>query len=213
MICYKHRRRKYMYQLNRFCNIIFELRKEQGWTQTALAEKLGISPQSISKWECGIGYPDVTLFPIIAELFGVPIGVLFGEKKKEYNNMSNLINEKKFAFEPLKDIAIDVGNTCVIEVIDGESENATMTVSGDPTFMEFFSVEKENGRLRVYVKNPAGSDICPIYDREGYQEPNRIEIHTGVADSNCTVTNYSQNMSCSRSDTDNSVKWVAERIA
>lgn len=42
-----------MYQLNRFCNIIFELRIEQGWTQTALADKLGISPQSISKWECG----------------------------------------------------------------------------------------------------------------------------------------------------------------
>ncbi len=42
-----------MYQLNRFCNIIFELRKEQGWTQTALADMLGISPQSVSKWECG----------------------------------------------------------------------------------------------------------------------------------------------------------------
>ena len=124
--------------------------------------------------------------------------------------MSNLVNEKKFTFEPLKDIEIAVGNTCIIELFDGESENATMTVSGDATFMEFFSVEKENGRLRVCVKNPSGLDICPIYDRGGYQEPNRIEIHTGVADSNCTVTNYTQNMSCSRSDTDNSVKWVAE---
>ena len=54
-----------MYHLNKFCNIIFELRKKRGWTQTILAEKLGIVPQSISKWECGIGYPDVTLFPHI----------------------------------------------------------------------------------------------------------------------------------------------------
>ena len=68
-----------MYRLDQFCNIIFNLRKEKGWTQTALADKLGIAPQSISKWECGIGYPDVTLFPVIAELFSVPIGVLFGE--------------------------------------------------------------------------------------------------------------------------------------
>ncbi len=127
--------------------------------------------------------------------------------------MSNLVNEKKFTFEPLKDIEIAVGNTCIIELFDGESENATMTVSGDATFMEFFSVEKENGRLRVCVKNPSGLDICPIYDRGGYQEPNRIEIHTGVADSNCTVTNYLQNMSCSCCDTKDPIKWrwVAER--
>ena len=32
-----------MYHLNKFCNIIFELRKEHGWTQTMLAEKLGIA--------------------------------------------------------------------------------------------------------------------------------------------------------------------------
>lgn len=56
-----------MYRLNEFCNIIAFLRKEKSMTQTALAEKLGISPQSVSKWECGIGYPDVTLFPVIAE--------------------------------------------------------------------------------------------------------------------------------------------------
>ena len=63
-----------MYQLNKFCNIIYKLRKEREWTQNNLAERLGIAPQSVSKWECGIGYPDVTLFPVIAELFGIPIG-------------------------------------------------------------------------------------------------------------------------------------------
>lgn len=164
--------------------------------------------------ETGIGYPDVTLFPIIAELFGVPIGVLFGEAEKEDIVMSSSVNEKKFAFEPIKDIEITVGNTCVIEVIDGESENSSMTVSGDATFMEFFSVEKENGRLRICVKNPSGSDICPIYDRGGYWEENRIEIHTGVAESNCTVTNYLKNMSCGCFDTENFYKWrwVAERV-
>ncbi len=78
-----------MYQLNQFCNIISTLRKERGWTQTALAEKLGIAPQSISKWECGVGYPDVTLFPVIAELFDVPIGVLFGQADPSYQHIVN----------------------------------------------------------------------------------------------------------------------------
>lgn len=64
--------------------------------------------------------------------------------------MSNLVNEKKFTFEPLKDIEIAVGNTCIIELFDGESENATMTVSGDATFMEFsrWKGERQTARVR-----------------------------------------------------------------
>lgn len=100
-----------MYQLNKFCNIIYNLRKERGWTQTTLAERLGISPQSVSKWECGIGYPDVILFPMIAELFDVPIGVLFGETNEEEMEI-NLDHERKFVFEPLNHIEIRVGNQC-----------------------------------------------------------------------------------------------------
>lgn len=69
-----------MYGLDNFCNTLLRLRKERGWTQTELAERIGIAPQSVSKWECAIGYPDVTLFPVIAEVFSVPIGVLFGEE-------------------------------------------------------------------------------------------------------------------------------------
>lgn len=200
------------YQLNKFCNIIFDLRKERGWTQTALADKLGISPQSVSKWECGVGYPDVTLFPIIAELFGVSIGILFGESKEENDKMLNSVNEKNYTFEPLQDIEITVGNSCVIELFDGESENSRMSVTGDATFMEFFSVEKENGSLRICIKNPSGSDVCPIYDRGGYQEPNRIEIHTGAADSNCVVKNYLKNMSCSCCETEDPLKWKWEAV-
>lgn len=79
-----------VYNLNEFCNIISQLRRK-GWTQAELAERLDISPQSVSKWECGIGFPDVTLFPIIAETLSVPIGVLFGEKieAKEGGNREN----------------------------------------------------------------------------------------------------------------------------
>ncbi len=72
-----------MYKLENFCTTLFRLRKERGWTQTELAARIGIAPQSVSKWECAIGYPDVTLFPVIAQLFSVPIGVLFGDPLPE----------------------------------------------------------------------------------------------------------------------------------
>lgn len=64
-------------------NVLLELRTKNGLTQEELAEKVFVTRQAVSRWETGVWYPDVTLFPIIAELFGVPIGVLFGEKKKE----------------------------------------------------------------------------------------------------------------------------------
>ena len=72
-----------VYKFENFCNMLLKLRKERGWTQTELAERIGISPQSVSKWERAIGYPDVSLFPTIAEIFGIPIGVLFGDATVE----------------------------------------------------------------------------------------------------------------------------------
>ena len=57
---------------------IYTLRKEKKITQAQLAEKLGVSEQAISKWENDQCAPDVSLFPIIAEFFGVSIDRLFG---------------------------------------------------------------------------------------------------------------------------------------
>ena len=57
---------------------IKKFRKERDMTQDALASALGISPQSISKWECGDGYPDITLLPSIANFFGITVDELIG---------------------------------------------------------------------------------------------------------------------------------------
>ena len=57
---------------------ISELRREKGLTQQQLAEKLGVSGQSVSKWENDVCAPDVAQFPQLAELFGVSIDRLFG---------------------------------------------------------------------------------------------------------------------------------------
>ncbi len=57
---------------------IKKYRKQRDMTQDALASALGISPQSISKWECGDGYPDITLLPSIANFFGITVDELIG---------------------------------------------------------------------------------------------------------------------------------------
>lgn len=63
---------------------IYTLRKEKKITQAQLAEKLGVSEQAISKWENNQCAPDVSLFPIIADYFGVSIDRLFGYHMNSY---------------------------------------------------------------------------------------------------------------------------------
>lgn len=56
---------------------IRQLRFKAGLTQEQLAEKLGIGPQSVSKWENAVAMPDITALPLLAEVFGVSIDELF----------------------------------------------------------------------------------------------------------------------------------------
>lgn len=56
---------------------IKQLRSKAGLTQEQLAIKLGISPQSVSKWETGVTMPDITLLPTLAGELGATIDELF----------------------------------------------------------------------------------------------------------------------------------------
>jgi len=58
------------------------LRMQKGITQEALANHLGITPQSVGKWERGEGFPDITLLPLMADLFDCSIDELFSRKAK-----------------------------------------------------------------------------------------------------------------------------------
>jgi transcriptional regulator with XRE-family HTH domain len=62
---------------------IRELRHKQGITQEKLADKLVTTPQAVSRWESGVGYPDTELLPRIADAFGVSMDGLFGRDARE----------------------------------------------------------------------------------------------------------------------------------
>lgn len=60
---------------------IAKLRKEKGWSQMGLAEKLNVSDKTVSKWENG-GMPGIDLFPKISDLFNVSIDYLMTGQEK-----------------------------------------------------------------------------------------------------------------------------------
>lgn len=57
--------------------IILEKRKEKKITQQTLADFLGVSKASVSKWETGTTHPDITLLPLIAAYFSLSMDQLF----------------------------------------------------------------------------------------------------------------------------------------
>lgn len=65
-----------------FGNIIRKLRIRQGMTQLGLAERLSVSDKTVSKWENGAGFPEITLLPAIAAVFGVSIDYLFRQNSR-----------------------------------------------------------------------------------------------------------------------------------
>ena len=74
------------------------LRLQQKMTQEQLADRLGVSYQSISRWENGITYPDIEFLPAIANYFSVSLDYLMGQDdaekikaiKKQINRIANM---------------------------------------------------------------------------------------------------------------------------
>lgn len=69
-----------------FSDNLRKLRQEKRYTQEFVAEKLGVSPQSVSRWECGNTLPDVLLLPEIAKLYCVTVDDLYRERAVGYES-------------------------------------------------------------------------------------------------------------------------------
>ena len=58
---------------------IASLRRKQGWSQEQFAERVGVSRQTVSKWETGASVPELEKLVIISRCFGVTVDQLLGD--------------------------------------------------------------------------------------------------------------------------------------
>ena len=85
--------------MNDFANLLYELRKNKHLTQTELAQKIGVSNKTISKWENGETYPETAQLIALSSLFNITIDELLKGKIKEknltpINNIENTENKE-----------------------------------------------------------------------------------------------------------------------
>ena len=69
-----------MIQRKEFGKRIGAARRTLGLSQTALAEKLRVTPQAVSKWECGTAMPDIELLLELSHLYGITINDLLEDR-------------------------------------------------------------------------------------------------------------------------------------
>lgn len=72
-----------------FCKNLKRLRMAKNMTQEQAARKLGVSAQSVSRWECGTTLPDVAMLPTIAQVYCVTIDDLYRETSVAYENYAS----------------------------------------------------------------------------------------------------------------------------
>lgn len=101
---------------------IKKLRDERGITQQQLSEILGVSYQTISKWECNITSPDISMLPEIADYFEVSIDSLFTMSKKVYKNIAERLSNK---------YGHDIEKTDVFNQADNEYKKILLTSNYD----------------------------------------------------------------------------------
>ena len=81
--------------------VIKELREKKEMTQLQLAQRLGVSDKTISKWETGKGYPDITLLEPIADAFSVSVMELISGNPIFNANISANMMRSKFYVCPV----------------------------------------------------------------------------------------------------------------
>jgi len=94
--------------------MIKELREKKQLTQAELAERLFVSDKTVSKWENGKGYPDISLWEPIAQVFGISIAELVSGKAVSNVNVSANMLRSKFYVCPVCGNAIHSMGEAVI---------------------------------------------------------------------------------------------------
>ncbi|WP_407306415.1 helix-turn-helix domain-containing protein [Desulfosporosinus sp. SB140] len=94
--------------------LIFHLRKEKGLTQQQVADLLNISNKTISKWECGLGCPDVTLWSELSEVLGADIqNMLEGKLDPNLPDVGKIYNTQFYVCPACGNILTSTGNASI----------------------------------------------------------------------------------------------------
>ncbi|MFA5407415.1 MAG: helix-turn-helix transcriptional regulator [Bacilli bacterium] len=156
-------------------SLIATLRKEKGLTQKELADKLGITDRAVSKWERGLGCPDVSLLDDLSRILDVSIlEILKGRRldKDEIVNNKSIIESMNYSKESFKYKLKRIFNLAAI-----------ITITFISIMLVIFNLKSIYYMNKTYHNN--------IYDEENIYVFNDIEKNISLIKNNKGI--YSDN--------------------
>lgn len=152
-------------------SIIAGLRKSHGFTQAALAKKLNVSDKTVSKWESGLGFPEITQFPSIAALFGVSIDYLMTGERNGITVAGNMIVDavKSINLYPEKGMLAEVSD--VSKAVGGCAPNTAIDLAKIDRSIPISVVgcvgDDDDGRFLTSVmqKNGVNTNMVTVTDK------------------------------------------------
>ena len=146
-------------------SVIAELRKKNNMTQSALAEKLDVSYQAVSKWERGESLPDISLLPKIADIFGISIDQLI-------RGTLDLEDEKQI--ETATKLVVEAANETITEEKEKNIENVIEQIAPmvKPSLMEKMMNKIENkfnGNSSALYPFMSQADFSEFIESNGHE--------------------------------------------
>lgn len=123
--------------------LIYQVRREKRMTQKALADQMNISDKTVSKWERGLGCPDVSLLPELSKILGIDIEmILSGSLDSNEAIGGNMRKVKFFVCNECGNIVTSTGETS-ISCCGRKIESAKVKKADEKHKLEVEPVETE----------------------------------------------------------------------
>lgn len=144
---------------------IINLRKKNGWSQEELAEKLGVTRQSISKYEGAQSIPDLDKILKLSEIFGVTTDYLIKDELEEEEYASSQMQENESESDrSVHKVTMEMANE-YLQIIDwtaGKTAFATMLCILSPIVLLMLGAMSEMTNYHISENAAAGIGICVL---------------------------------------------------
>lgn len=144
---------------------IINLRKKNGWSQEELAEKLGVTRQSISKYEGAQSIPDLDKILKLSEIFGVTTDYLIKDELEEEEYVPSQMQENESESDRIvHKVTMEMANE-YLQMIDwsaGKTAFATMLCILSPIVLLMLGAMSEMPDYHISENAAAGIGICVL---------------------------------------------------
>ena len=144
---------------------IINLRKKNGWSQEELAEKLGVTRQSISKYEGAQSIPDLDKILKLSEIFGVTTDYLIKDELEEEEYAPSQMQENESESDrSVHKVTMEMANE-YLQIIDwsaGKTAFATMLCILSPIVLLMLGAMSEMPDYHISENVAAGIGICVL---------------------------------------------------